>query len=277
MKVKYMICIVCFLLLFQSGCQSIINTATEISPFATETPKATLTLKPTITMAATITPVTTSTLWPTRDPMNSLEPLLPEIPEGFRWEMMDDMNVVMLMPDGWFASRDQCPLISFIGELYIPPDEIMQGCIYMEDITETFKYSTGETVLKYSDLDDPEGFALYLLGYLSQSDGSEMLIYDAESEDDKRRMQLDMLNIHATTEIVKTWDNQWGDNVIHHLRVEAHYQFEDEGNKTKIVNYSALAFQDDVYLVVFETPKDQWDEMLEQYGLIMDYVVVFQM
>lgn len=236
--------------------------------------------QPTQTATHTPTEISTQTSKPTRTPSPTKDPLaeylphLPQIPSGFEWRMAPDLNVVMLLPDGWFFSREKCPIVNFFGQAYIPKEEIEQVCISQENLEEVDKYSTGQAVLVYRNIDDPEIFATDILRYLMTSDGGEMFIYDSDQDLDSQGLASDLLNIHKTTEVIKAWDYGTDVYTVHHLRVEAEYPFETGSNKNKIIQYSTAVSKDTVFLMIFETPSDDWDETMENYGLVLDYLVI---
>ena len=237
-------------------------------PTQTPTPTAT----PTVTPTKTPTPFPTST--PTPDFLATYLPYLPDIPPGFEWQPAPDLKVILLMPDGWYFSREKCPIINFFDFTYIPRDEIGQVCISRESLEDVEKYSTGQAVLVYKNIEDPQTFATDILRYLLTSDGGEMFIYNADQDMNEQGFMSDMLNIHKTTKVIKAWDYTTDKYTVHHLRVEAEYPYETEANRYKIVQYSTGVTKDAVFLMIFETPIDSWDEILADFGLLLDYMVV---
>jgi hypothetical protein len=226
---------------------------------------------PTATPLPTATTIPTPTSTP--DPMAEYYSLVPDIPDGFSWKLVKDMNVILLLPDGWYFSRKSCPVVNFFGDVYVQKEEIAQACISRENLEDVAKYSVGLSVLAFSGMEDPDTLALYMLQYLMGSTGGDLFMYNSDNLD-AQELKSDMANIHNTTKVLKGWDYTSGDYVVHHLRVEAEYPYGDEENKEKIVQYSSLVINDTVYLIIFETPKATWEEVTDQYGIILDYVLV---
>jgi hypothetical protein len=253
-----------------SGCSG--QSFFEPTQTATPLPSFTPTITPTSTPAATRTPA------PTTDPLTEYLPLLPQIPSGFTWKMAPDLDTILLMPDGWFFSREYCPVINFYETTFLSLEDIGQVCISKENPQEVGKYSTGQAVVVYSNIEYPEDFAKYILSVLATSPNFGLLSADTveNTQDFLIRFPPDIYikDIHQTRNVVDSFDYATDQYVVHHLRVEADYHNETGNNKSKIVQYSTVASKDKVYLMIFEAPSAEWDEAMKSYSLLLDYFIV---
>ena len=196
---------------------------------------------PTATPTATTFPSNTPKPKVTSTPDYVAEylPLLPEIPAGFSWRIVPELKLAVLIPDGWFFKQEISSVAGIIGAVYVS----------QENIDELGRFSTGQTVFVYQP-DSPEAFAANVLTGLENAD--------------------------TTTKVIKSWDYQADTYVVHHLRVEA--SFPDEANpdnRKKTVQYSTLVKGEWVYLIVVESPTSIWEQVSTDYGILLDYVVIF--
>lgn len=207
------------------------------TPTVPPSPTLTATVTPTYTPIPTFTP----TLTTTPDPAAKYLPLLPEIPSGFAWKIMPERKLAVLIPDGWFFKEET-------------HDDLKLEAIYVskENIDEVGRFSSGLTVFIFKDF---------------------------ENDDEAEQFGQDLLSkqtaMETTKEVLKTWDHKAGTFRIHHLRIRAEYPKETEENRKKIVHYMTLAANHSVYWAVFESPENLWEQTIEQYGLVLDYIIVF--
>lgn len=265
---KNLLFLLIFLLL--SGCSGQVPIQT-----ATPLPSSTATITPTNIPSPTRTPA------PTKDPLTNYLPLLPQIPTGFTWKIAPDLDAILLMPDGWFFSREYCPVINFYETTILSLDDIGQVCISKENPLEVGKYTTGQAVVVYSNIENAEDFSRYILYVLATSPNFGLLFADTpeKAQDFLIKFPPDIYikDVHLTTKVIDSFDYKTDTYVVHHLRVEADYLNETGENKSKIVQYSALSVKDRVYLMIFETPSTEWDEAMKNYSLLLDYfIVLFQ-
>ena len=267
------------MLFFLQSCNLPLNL--EIPNLLAHTPTSTPTntpfppALPTNTLIPTRT-VVTYTPYPTQDPLKAYLSFLPELDEGYSWKLTEDMKVIQALPDGWFYSREHCPVLNFFGTTYISREEIQQVCISRENLQEVDKYTIGQSVLKFSDLEDATAFSTDVLAFLGLTEGGDVFIYNADQDLDEQGYRSDVQNIHTTTNILESWNYTGNaDAVIHHLRVNANYPYADKQNQYKTVQYSTLVINDDVYMIITETPIEEWNTFLENYGLVLEYTVVF--
>jgi hypothetical protein len=241
-----------------------------ITPTATSLPS----LTPTI--ISTSLPTSTQTPNPTEDPLSDY--ILPQIPAGFTWKMAPDLETIFLMPDGWFFNREYCPVISFYETTFLSLDEIGQACISKENPLEVGKYSTGQAVVVYSHIENPEEFAKYILHVLATSPNFGLLFAGAQEDTKdfliKFPVEIYMRDVHQTKTVIDSWDYKTDQYVAHHLRVKAEYAKETGNNRNKVVQYTAVASKDKVHLMIFEVPSDKWDETMKKYSLLLDYFIV---
>jgi hypothetical protein len=210
----------------------------KLLPQPTSTPM----LTSTATMQSTKTPVSTSIVTATPDLVAEYTAMLPSIPPGFEWKVMPDLKLAVLIPDGWYFKEETRTDSSFAGGVYVS----------QENIDNVGRYSIGQAVFMYPDEnidEDLEGFATGLLA--------------------------DLANASTTTKILDSWDYKADTYVVHHLRIEASYPYETEVNRNKTIQYSTLVFNDAVYLTIFESPTAHWEQVVKDYGILLDYVIVF--
>jgi hypothetical protein len=260
-------------------CLTACNGKGLFQPAETPTPTPTLTSTPTITPTVTLTPTITLTHrpLPTIDHLAQYLSLLPQIPEGYQWRMAADMDVIMLLPDGWFFSREFCPVMNVFGEVVVEISDVAQACISEQDPQQVGKYSVGQAAIVYSKIDDPEAFATHLLRTLSNSPNFG-LVMASEPEKTKELLEkfppdIYMRDIHTPTKILKAWDYKTDQYTVHHLRIEAEYKNESGDNRNKIVQYSASLGRNQVILVITEAPANVWDEFMKKHSLVLDYVI----
>jgi len=206
-------------------------------PTPTVTPSPTFTA----TIAPTNTPVPTFTVAPTPDLVAEYLSLVPQIPSGFEWKILPDKNLAVVIPDGWFFKEETRAELNLDG-VYVTK----------ENIDEVGRFSTGLSVLIFKDFKSND-----------------------EAEQFAQKMLRQHANLETTKEILKARDYESGASIIHHLRIRAEYPNETEVNKNKVVHYSALIANNSVYWAVFESPESLWEETVNDYGLVLDYIVVF--
>jgi hypothetical protein len=217
-----------------SGCSSV-----PLLQAATPTP----TITPTQTLTPTNTPTLTPTITVTPDFITIHRSTLPEKPSGFEWKEVPELNLIVLIPDGWYFKNETRKELGLEG-FYVTK----------ENIDETGRFSTGLTVFIYRDFntqDESESFARTLLINISQ--------------------------LPTTKDIIGGWDYKTNSAVFHHLRVEGEFPYETEINKNKISHYISLAQDNVVYLVIFESPKATWETTFIDIGqVILDRLVLAQ-
>jgi hypothetical protein len=230
------------------------------------------------TISPTNIPVQTQTPSPTNDPLTSYLPLLPKIPPGFTWKMVPDLDVIFSMPDGWFFNRQYCPVINFYETTFLPLTDIEQACISKENPLEVGKYSTGQAVVVYKNIQNSDEFAKYILYVLATSPNFGLLSRDTKENTldflTKFPPEIYIRDVHKTTKVVDSFDYKGATYITHHLRVEADYFNETGNNRSKIVQYSTSASKDKVYLMIFETPSADWAETMKDYSILLDYFIV---
>ena len=206
----------------------------------TPTPTATPTLTPAPTLTPTPLPTLTPLPLPTRDEAVEILRLLPEKPQGFEWKIIADKKLAVLLPSGWFFKVESDK-----------PQGVDGVYISKENIDETGRFSTGQSVLIYKNLKgvtDLDRFAKDLL--------------------------IDLMHAPTTKETLKAWDYKTDQYTVHHLRVRAEYPNESGPDKNKIVQYSTIPANNAVYLVVFESPEEIWEQTIQEFGIMLDYVVI---
>jgi hypothetical protein len=258
------------IVLLVSGCSG--QGFFEPTQTATPSPSLTPTTTPTNIPAPAQTPI------PTRDPLLDYLPSLPQIPAGFTWKMVPDLDAIMLMPDGWFFNREYCPMINFYEATFLSLNDIGQACTSRENPLEVGKYSTGQAIIVYENIEDPDEFARYILYVLATSPNFGLLSADTveNTQDFLTKFPPDIYikDVHQTTKVVESFDYTTDTYVVHHLRVEADYLHETGINKSKIVQYSTISRNNKVYLMIFEAPSSEWDNIMENYSLMLDYFIV---
>lgn len=208
-------------------------------PMPTATPLPTTTSTPTVT--PTKTPVPTATITPTQDVEAYYYSLLPEIPAGFEWKIITEEKIAVVIPDGWFFKKETREELKLDG-FYVT----------RENIDEVGRFSTGLTVFIF------KGF---------------------ETEAEAEQFAIDFLRLHmeleTTKEVINAWDYEAGAAVVHHLRIKAEYPYETEVNRNKTVQYSTVTVNKQVYVSIFECPDEIAEEIFSDYGLLLDYVIIF--
>lgn len=200
---------------------------------------------PTLTPTSTITPIPTETSTPvassTPDTLASYLPYLPQKPEGFKWRIVPEVKVAVLIPDDWYFKLEDRAELGLKG-FYVTK----------ENIDEVGRFSTGFTLFVYEDfVDDAEAdkFSTDLLAYT----------YNAET----------------TKNVIGAWDNTQNDITTHFLRIEAEYPYETEVNRSKIVHYFTFAKDKKVYYTIFESPTNIWEMVFNEIGIpILDNFVL---
>jgi hypothetical protein len=266
MKQKVFFLLITFLISACSG-QSFFQPTQTATPLPSLTP----TITPTKTPASPPTPI------PTTDPLTNYLPLLPQIPSGFTWQMAPDVSTIFLMPEGWFFNREYCPVINFYETVFLSLNDIGQACISKENPLEVGKYSTGQAVVMYKNIENADKFATYILQVLATSPNFGLLSADTTENTldflTKFPPEIYIRDVHQTTKIIDAFDYTTDTYVVHHLRVEASYHNETGNNRSKIVQYSTIASKDKVSLMIFEAPSDEWDETMKNYSLLLDYFI----
>lgn len=193
-------------------------------------------VEPTKISSPTITPVSPS------EDLSAVLDQLPEIPAGFAWKSIPEDNLFVLVPEGWFFKQEY-------------REDVNLEAVYVtkENIEETGRFSTGLSVFVFKDFKDAE-----------------------ESEQFAQKIIKKQAGLPTTKEILKTWDNQSGNFTFHHLRIRAEYPYETAENQKKIVHYTACTTNNSVYFIVFESPEAIWEDIANDYGIILDYVVIYQ-
>jgi hypothetical protein len=248
----------------------------SVSEFtATATPEPTSTSVPTASLAPTSTPVPTRTplptASPTADPSEARLSTLPQAPAGFTWKLVDDLDVAFMMPDDWYFNRQHCPVMNVIGSFIVLAEDVGQACISREDPRKVSKYSTGQAVLMYDNIDDPDGLAEYILYILANtSDFGFFFIKNPNVQTTfEYSPELYTRDEHVTKKVIGIKEDKVDKTTIRHLRVEAEYPNETEGNRFKTIQYSTIPINNRVYLMIFETPSDLWDEILQKYDIVL--------
>jgi hypothetical protein len=196
---------------------------------------STATIEPTQTVVPT--PIVTAT----PDLQAEYLSLVPEIPSGFEWKIVPEKDLAVVIPNGWFFKEETRTELNLDG-VYVTK----------ENIDEVGRFSTGLSVLIFKDFKNND-----------------------EAEQFAQKMLANHANLETTKEILKAWDYQSGSSTIHHLRIRAEYPYETEPNQNKIVHYSASIANNSLYWAVFESPESLWEETLKDYGIVLDYIVVF--
>lgn len=205
------------------------------TPTSTPLPTSTATIEPTKTS------IPSPTITSTPDLVGEYLSLVPEIPPGFEWKIIPEKDLAVVIPNGWFFKEETRAELGLDGVF-----------VTKENIDEVGRFSTGLSVLIFRDFQDNE-----------------------EAEQFAQEMLVNHANLETTQEILKAWDYQSGSSTIHHLRIRAEYPYETEINKNKIVHFSASVANNSLYWAVFESPEGLWEETLEDYGIVLDYIVVF--
>ncbi|MBL8088751.1 MAG: hypothetical protein JNJ43_00375 [Anaerolineales bacterium] len=195
----------------------------------------------TATTAPTNTPIPTSTVVPTPDLLAEYSSLVPQIPSGFEWKILPEKNLAVVIPNGWFFKEETRAELNLDG-VYVTK----------ENIDEVGRFSTGLSVFIFKDFKSND-----------------------EAEQFSQSMLTQHANLETTKEILEAWDYQSGISTIHHLRIRAEFANETEENKSKVIHYSASVANNSLYWAVFETPENLWEETTNNYGLVLDYIVVF--
>lgn len=220
-----------------------LSSCSTIPIFQPPTSTPTLTLTPTQTATLTSTPTLVPTLTSTPDFVASRLNTLPRKPSGFEWKGVPELNLIVLIPNGWFFKSEDRKDLGLEG-FYITK----------ENIDEVGRFSTGLTVYIYRDFkdhDEAESFAKTLLVNTSQ--------------------------LSTTKNIIGGWDYNANAAIFHHLRIEGEFSNETENNKNKILHYISLAHKNTVYLVIFESPMSEWETTFNNIGqVILDRLVLAQ-
>jgi len=206
----------------------------QATPTPTPLPALTATVPP------TITPVPTATLVAAADLEAVDLSALPAHPEGYTWKILPEKGLAVLIPDGWFFKEETREELNMDG-VYVTK----------ENIDEVGRFSTGLSILVFKGFGNNEEAEQY---------EQDLLAYQA--------------SVDTTKEILDAWDYQSGDYTFHHLRIRAEYPHETEVNRNKIVHYSSLVAFNSVYWMVFESPESIWEETLQDYGVVLDYIVI---
>jgi hypothetical protein len=190
--------------------------------------------------------------------------------------MVPELDTIFLMPDGWFFNREYCPVINFYETTFLSLNDIGQVCISKENPLEVGKYSTGQAVMVYKNIENSEEFAKYILYVLATSPNFGLLLEGNDTQELLSKFPPDvyMKDVHQTKNVIDSWEYKTDKYSVFHLRVEADYFNETGSNKSKIVQYSASSSKDRVYLMIFEAPSDEWDETMKDYSLLLNYFIV---
>ena len=85
------------------------------------------------------------------------------------------------------------------------------------------------------------------------------------------------MHLNTTTKVISAWDNKTNTLTIHHLQIEVEFPYETEVNKDKIIHYATTAYNETVYMEVFESPAPIWDQMFANYGhILLDNLVLLK-
>jgi hypothetical protein len=191
---------------------------------------------------STLTSIPTTAATANPEDLTSVIAQLPEIPAGFVWKSIPEDSLFVLVPEGWFFKQE-----------YREDVDLETVYVTKENIEETGRFSTGLSVFVFKDFKDAE-----------------------ESEQFAQNIIKKQAGLPTTKEILKVWDTQSGNFTIHHLQIRAEYPYETAVNQKKIVYYSTVATDNSVYFVVFESPEAISEEIANDYGIILDYVVIYQ-
>lgn len=204
--------------------------ARRAAVFAPVTPPAStsiftpeLTSTPLPTLAPTLTPRYT------RIPEAPIvEYNLPPAPRGFTWRVIPELLMDVLVPDGWYYALS---LQDDVDAFYVTKEPVDAG---------TGKYSTGMSVEITRKVKDVEG------------DAHEFLYNVTYGETTKKVVESVQLNSKSKT------------ITVYSLMVESEFSDLDAGDpnrkKKMVCNAIADTRNNILYIMIFESPQEIWDE-----------------
>lgn len=199
---------------------------------------------PTLTPTSTITPIPTETSTPTISPTPDLLayylPILPSKPDGFEWKIVENIKVAVLIPEGWYFKEEKRTDLGLQG-FYVTK----------ENIEDTGRFSTGLTNYIFKDFTNHEEAEKYAIDLISS-----------------------FINLETTKNVVDAWDYPTDKITAHHLRIEAEFSYETEINRYKTIHYITSAYENQVSLVILESPSSGWEEAFSIGGTIIDNLVL---
>ena len=225
MKSKFYLLILTILLV---SCSSVNNAATA--------PQATATIQPTVKLTRTATAAPTSTEDAYTKYLNSL----PDLPEGFTWQIMVDKSLAMAVPDGWFLKEENRKEQGLYG-----------AYVTRENIDELGYFYAGISVMLY-DFDTNEDADTY----------AQAITYAQSIQE-------------TTLEVLDQSLVERENGNLYLIRIHAQYPHEVEGNQDKTIQYAATVAGNHVVFIIFEAPTDEWEPFFEKYGMLGSYVAYF--
>jgi hypothetical protein len=189
---------------------------------------------PSPTILPSIALISLPTVTPTMSLESQYGASLQDFSPDYEWKFVDSLRMAVLIPHNWVFTEEKRFLPSYEG-FYVTLGEPDAGG----------KFSIGFTAFMYRGFETSEEGDNYAKDLLKKSIGLE-----------------------TTKNVIDTWDYKTDLTTWHHLRIESEFSNETEENKHKIIHYGTFAYNDRVYLWKLESPKDVWDFVLNDYGVV---------
>lgn len=183
----------------------------------------------------------TNTLSNTSIPIFTTQPslLLPQIPKGFEWKILPQSNLAILIPNEWFFEQ-----VNYgIDEIYVTK----------EKIDHYRRFSTGlhiRVFTGFKDSNEAENFSSEILDYY--------------------------LNLDSEKEILEEWTDTINFYTVHYKRIKASFPFATNENEYKIIELSITQTGKSVYVFIFQSPIELWEQTINDYGILLDNIVILE-
>jgi len=162
---------------------------------------------------------------------------LPEIPSGYKWKVLPESKLAVIIPDEWFFQEENFG----IKEIYITK----------EKIDNYRKFSTGlrfQIFENFKDSSDAKRYSVDLLNYY--------------------------MDLDAEKEVLAAWDEQTNSYTAYHRIIKAGFPFNTHAREYETVQISTIQADNRVYLSIFQSPTELWEQNLKDYGILLDYIII---
>jgi hypothetical protein len=165
------------------------------------------------------------------------------IPEGFEQKYISDLNINVLVPTGWFYK-------------WVPQSDTKAFFITKEDIDVTGRFSTGLTVNIEYDVENVDETAWsFITTVANQSITKKVLGEGIKSSNKTNTMILYGVTVEAELPVSNNDPNP---------------------NPEKTLSYFSIADiqTNTLYLMIFESPRNEWDSEWNQFGVEVTFSVI---
>lgn len=158
------------------------------------------------------------------------------IPEGFKQQYISDLNINVLIPDGWFYK-------------YVIKNGTKAFFITKEDIDATGRFSTGLTVnIKYDVENVDETAKSFISSMVNKNTTTKVLGKGIKVINKANTKNIYGVLVEASLPVAKNDPNPSPEKTL------SYFSIADTQTKT-------------LYLMIFESPRKDWDTEWYQYGV----------